>query len=87
MREEHGLRKIFGPTRDEVTGERRRLHGEQFHDLYLSPNIFQMFSSRRMKWAEHVASVVKRRGEVLTGVWWGNLRETSHLEDPDTQGG
>jgi hypothetical protein len=49
MREEHGLRKIFGPKKEEETGEWRRLHDEQFYDLYLSPNIFRVFNSKRMK--------------------------------------
>ena len=49
------LRKIFGPRRDEVTGECRRLHNEELNDLYSSPNIVQVIKSRRMRWAGHVA--------------------------------
>jgi hypothetical protein len=62
-REEHGLkffenrvlREIFGPTRDEVTVEWRRLYQEEFYDPYSSPNNIRMTKSRRIKWAGHVA--------------------------------
>ena len=49
------LRRIFGPRKDEVTGEWRRLHNEELTDLYSSPNIVPVTKSRRMRWAEHVA--------------------------------
>jgi len=49
------LRRIFGPRRDEVTGEWRRLHSEELSDLYTSPNIVRVIKSRRMRWAGHVA--------------------------------
>ena len=49
------LRRIFGPRRDEVTGEWRRLHNEELNDLYSSPNIVWVIKSRRMRWAGHVA--------------------------------
>jgi hypothetical protein len=42
------LRRIFGPKRDEVTGEWRKLHNEELYDLYSSPNIFRVINSRRM---------------------------------------
>jgi len=48
------LRRIFGPKRDEVTGEWRKLHNEELNDLYSSPNI-RMIKSRRMRWAKQVA--------------------------------
>ena len=63
MREEHKLRvfenrvlrRIFGPRRDAVTGEWRKLHNEELNDLYFSPNIVRVIKSRRMRWAGHIA--------------------------------
>jgi hypothetical protein len=49
------LRRIFGPKRDEVTGEWRKLHNEELHILYSSPDIIRQIKSRRMRWAGHVA--------------------------------
>jgi hypothetical protein len=49
------LRRIFGPKRDEVTGEWRKLHNEELRDLYSSPSIIRIIKSRRMRWAGHVA--------------------------------
>ena len=75
------LRRIFGPTMDEVTGEWRRLHNEELNDLYSSPNIVRVIKSRRMRWAAHVARMGNERGVymVLLGKpegWnhWGGLR-------------
>jgi hypothetical protein len=48
-------RRIFGPKRDEVTGEWRKLHNEALHILYFSPNIIRQIESMRMRWAGHVA--------------------------------
>jgi hypothetical protein len=48
------LRRIFGPMRDEVTGECRKLHKDELHDVYSSPSIIRIMKSRRMKWAGHV---------------------------------
>ena len=73
------LRRIFGPERDEVTGEWRKLHNEELNDLYCSPNIVGVIKSRRMRWAGHVARIGK--GESCTRFWWGNLRERDHLID------
>ena len=56
------LRRIFGPRRDEVTGEWKRLHNEELSDLYSSPNIVRVIKSRRMRWAEHVARMGEERG-------------------------
>jgi hypothetical protein len=55
------LRRIFGPKRDEVTGEWRKLHNEKFHDLYSSPSIITIIKSRRMRWEGHVAQVGEKR--------------------------
>ena len=62
-------RRIFGPKRDEVTGEWRKLHNEELNDLYCSPNIVRVIKSRRMIWAGHVARMGDRRGvyRVLVG--------------------
>jgi len=73
------LRRIFGPRRDEVTGEWRRLHNEKLNDLYSSPNIVRVIKSRRMRWAGHVARMGGERG--CTGSWWGNRREGDHWGD------
>jgi hypothetical protein len=56
------LRRIFGPTRDEVTGEWRRLHNKELYALYSSPSIIRVIKSRRMRWAGHVARMGERRG-------------------------
>ena len=53
--ENRTLRKIFGPKRDEVTGEWRKLHNEELDDLYSRPSIVQVLKSRRIRWAGHVA--------------------------------
>jgi hypothetical protein len=63
LREEHRLRvfenrvlrRIFGPKRDEVTGDWIKLHNEELHNLYSSPNIIRMMKSRRMRWTGHLA--------------------------------
>jgi len=55
------LRRIFGPKRDEVTGEWRKLHNEELNDVYCSPNIVRVLKSRRMRWVEHVARLGERR--------------------------
>jgi hypothetical protein len=54
-------RRIFGPKRDEVTGEWRKLHNEEFHDLYSSPSIIRIIKSRRMRWTGHVARMGEKR--------------------------
>ena len=63
------LRRIFGPRRDEVTGDWRRLHNEELNDLYCSPNIVLVIKSGRKRWAGHVACMGEERGvcRVLVG--------------------
>ena len=73
------LRRIFGPRRDEVTGEWRRLHNEELNDLYCSPNIVRLIKLRRMRWAGHVAHMDEERGCI--GSWWGNRREGDQWGD------
>jgi hypothetical protein len=60
-------RRVFGPKRDGVTGEWRRLHNEELYDLYCSSNIVSVIKSRGTRWVGHVAR--------YTGFWWGNSRE------------
>jgi hypothetical protein len=63
------LRRIFGPKRDEVTGEWRRLRNEELNGLYSVPNIVRVIKSRRMRWAGHVARMGEGRDvyRVLVG--------------------
>jgi len=69
------LRRIFGPKRDEVTGEWRKLYNEELNDLYCSPNIVRVIKSRRIRWAGHVARMAERRGiyRVLVGKTEGKI--------------
>jgi hypothetical protein len=67
--EKRVLRRVFGPKRDEVRGEWRKLHNEELNDLYSLPNIVRVVKSRRMKWEGHVARMGEDRGvlRVLVG--------------------
>ena len=78
------LRRIFGPRRDEVMGEWRRLHNEELNDLYSSPNIVRVIKSRRMRRAGHVARMDGDRGCI--GSCWGNRREGNHWGDLGVDG-
>jgi len=78
------LRRVFGPKRDEVTWDWRKLHNEELRDLYSLTNIVRVVKSRRMRWAGHVASMGEGRGVHRVKV--GNLRETDHWGDPDVSG-
>jgi len=70
LREERRLRvfenrvlgRVFGPKRDEVTGEWRKLHNEELMGLYSLPNIVRVVKSRRMRWVGHVARMEEGRG-------------------------
>jgi hypothetical protein len=55
------LRRIFGPKRDEVSGEWRKLHNAELRDLYSSPSIIGMIKSKRMRWTGHVARMGEKR--------------------------
>jgi hypothetical protein len=92
LREEHRLmvsenrvlRRVFGPKRDEVTGDWRKLRNEELHILYSSPNIIRQIKSRRLRWAGHVA----RKGEEMYvyKVLMGKPEERDHLEDQGVGG-
>jgi hypothetical protein len=71
------LREIFGPKRDGVTGEWRKLNNEELNDLYSSPIIVRVIKSRRIIWAGHVAPKGEGRGVQMVLV--GNLRERDKL--------
>ena len=84
MFENRVLRRIFGSKRNKVTGEWRKLHYGELNDLYSLPNIIQLITSRRMRWAGHVTSMGERRG-----VYRGLVEKRegkSHLEDPGIDG-
>jgi hypothetical protein len=61
------LRRIFGPKRDEVTRQWRKIRNRELKDLFSSSNILRVIKSRRMRWAGHVARMGRR--EAYTGVW------------------
>jgi hypothetical protein len=92
LREEHRLRmldngmlrRIFGPKRDEVTGEWRKLHNEELCELYSSPNIIRIIKSRRMRLPGHVARMRKKRN-VCSRYWWESQKERGK-EDQDIGG-
>jgi hypothetical protein len=72
------LRKIFGPKREE-DGSWRKLHNDELHSLYSSPNIVRVIKSTRMRWAGHVARM--RKEKVFTGFWLGSPKVRDHWED------
>jgi hypothetical protein len=73
LKEEHKLRvfenrvlRIFAPKRDEVTGDLRKLHNEELHNLYSSPSIIRLIKSRRMRWTRRLARMREKRNEYRT---------------------
>jgi hypothetical protein len=70
---ENRVLRIFRPERDKVTGEWRKLHNEEIHDLYSLPSIIRIIKARRMGWAGHVA---QKGGRI--GCWWESQREGGH---------
>jgi hypothetical protein len=78
------LRKIFGPMRDEVTGEWTRMHNEELNDLYSSSNIILVMKSIKMRWAGCAACSGNGRGAYKIVV--GRPKRRSHLEDLDEDG-
>jgi hypothetical protein len=79
------LRRIFGPKREEVTGEWRKLHNEELNDLFCSPNIGRVIKSRTMRWAGHVTCMGEGKGVygVLVGKPVADEDETELWECPD----
>jgi hypothetical protein len=75
--ENRTLRRIFGPKRDEVTGEWRKLHREELHNLYSSPNIIRQKKLRRMWWAGQAGE----RGDKCRRFWWKSPKERDHSEE------
>jgi hypothetical protein len=71
------LRRIFGPKRDEVTDEWRKLHNKELHDFYSSPSIIRITKSRRMRWAGHMARM-EEKGNAKKVYWWKSQRESDH---------
>jgi hypothetical protein len=72
------LRRVLGPKGEE-DGSWRKLHSDELHSLYSSPNIVRVIKSRRMRWAGHVARM--GRGEVFTGFRLGDPKVRDHWED------
>jgi hypothetical protein len=78
--ENRALRRIFGPKRDEVTGEWRKLHNGELHNLYSLPDIIRQIESRRMRWAGHVARMGE--GRKLYNILVGNFEGKKPLGRP-----
>jgi hypothetical protein len=70
------LRRIFGPKRDEVTREWRKLHNEELRDLHSSPSKIRIMTAKRMRWAGHVAQMGRRGARI--GCWWESQGERGH---------
>jgi hypothetical protein len=70
------LRSIFGPKKEEVTGEWRKFHNGELRDLYSSPSIIRIIKSRRMRWAGHVAGMGEKTNAYR--LLWESQRERDH---------
>jgi hypothetical protein len=82
--EKRVLSRIFGPKRDEVTGQWRKLHNGELHNLYSIPDIIRQIKLRRMRWAGHVACMGEGRN--VYRVWWEIPKEKDHLKDQGIDG-
>jgi len=78
------LRRVFGPKRDEITGEWRTIHNKFLRDLYYLPNIARLVKSRKMRWTGNVARMGEGRG--VHRVLVGKSEGKRPLEDPDVDG-
>jgi hypothetical protein len=78
------LRRIFGPKREEVKGEWRKLHNRELHNLYSSPDIIRQIKSRRMRWAGYVARMGE--GRKVYRVLVGEPEGKNHLKDQGVDG-
>jgi hypothetical protein len=76
------LRRMFGPKREEVAGGWRRLHNEELHNLYASPNIIRVIKPRRLRWEGHVARMAEI-GNACTILVGKNLKGGGRSEDQD----
>jgi hypothetical protein len=94
LREEHRLRMfenrvlrgVFGRKGDEVTGEWRKLHSGELHNLNSPSNIIRQMKSSRKRWAWHVARMGGGGGETCTRFWWESPKEKDHLKDRGVDG-
>jgi hypothetical protein len=75
------LRRIFGPKRNEIIGDWRKLLHEELHNLYSSPSIIRMIKSRRMRWAKHVARMGAKRNAYR--ILMGKPEGKEHYKDID----
>jgi hypothetical protein len=73
---------LYGPEKDEIAGERRRLHSGDFHDFYSPPNIICMIKSRRIGQSSHFRRM--GREKLHTEIWLKNQRERDHSVDAGT---
>jgi hypothetical protein len=78
------LRWIFGPKKDEVTTEWRRLHKDDLYDVYSPQNVILVIKVGKMRWAGYIARLGGRRGAYR--VWWRDPSEGHHLEDLGVDG-